>query len=129
MPISKKSAESPGASFTSTCSSTSYKFMVLEAATDADIRWCLKHAVFFYSFHSCDGLADLFRSMFPDSTIAEKFCLQKGKCAYFINYVIAPHFRPTLTNNVKDSEFYAVSFDESSNTLMQMGQMDLVVNN
>ena len=129
MPISKESAESPGASFTSTCSSTSYKFMVLEAATDADIRWCLKHAVFFYSFHSCDGLADLFRSMFPDSTIAEKFCLQKDKCAYFINYVIAPHFRPTLRNNVKDSEFYAVSFDESSNTLMQMGQMDLVVNN
>ena len=29
-------------------------------------------------------------------------------------------------NNVKDSEFYAVSFDE---TLIQMGQMDLVVNN
>ena len=126
MPISKKSAESPGASFTSTCSSTSYKFMVLEAATDADIRWCLKHVVFFYSFHSCDGLADLLRSMFPDSTIAEKFCLQKDKCAYFINYVIAPHFRPTLMNNVKDSEFYAVSFDE---TLIQMGQMDLVVNN
>ena len=100
--------------------------MVLEAATDADIRWCLKHVVFFYSFHSRDGLADLLRSMFPDSTIAEKFCLQKDKCAYFINYVIAPHFHPTLMNNVKDSEFYAVSFDE---TLIQMGQMDLVVNN
>ena len=129
MPISKESAESPGASFTSTCSSTSYKFMVLEAATDGDIRWCLKHVVFFYSFHSCDGLADLFRSMFPDSTIAEKFCLQKVYCAYFINYVIAPDFHPTLMNNVKDSEFYAVSFDESSNTLIQMGQMDLLVNN
>ena len=129
MRISKESAESPGASFTSTCSSTSYKFMVLEAATDADIRWCLKHAVFFYSFHSCDGLADLFRSMFPDSTIAEKFCLQEAYCAYFINYVIAPDFRPTLMNNVKDSEFYAVSFDESWNTLIQMGQMDLLVNN
>ena len=80
-----------------------------------------------YSFRSCDGLADLFRSMFPDSNIAEKFCLQKDKCAYFINYGIAPHF-PILMNNVKVSEFYAISFDESLNTGIQMGQMDLAVN-
>ena len=81
-----------------------------------------------YSFRSCDGLADLFRSMFPDSNIAEKFCLQKDKCAYFINYGIAPHFPSILMNNVKVSEFYAISFDESLNTGIQMGQMDLVVN-
>ena len=31
-------------------------------------------------------------------------------------------------NNVKDSEFYAVSFDENLNTFIQMGQMDLFVN-
>ena len=62
-----------------------------------------------YSFRLCDGLSDLFSRMFPDSTIAEKFCLQKDKCAYFINYGIAPHFRSILMNNVK---FFAVSFDE-----------------
>ena len=73
-----------------------------------------------------DGFADLFRSMFPDSTIAEKFCLQKDKCAYFIYYGIAPHFRSILMNNVKDSELYAISFDESLNTVIQMGEMDLV---
>ena len=66
-----------------------------------------------YSFCSCDGLADLFRSMFPDSNIAEKFCLQKVKCTYFINYAIALHFPSILMNNVKDSEFYAISFDGS----------------
>ena len=38
MPVSKGSAESPGASFTSTCSSTLDKFVVLEAATDTEIR-------------------------------------------------------------------------------------------
>ena len=54
--------------------------------------------------------------MFPDSTIAEKFCLQKGACAYFINYGIALHFCSILMNNVKDSLFYAISFDESLNT-------------
>ena len=29
-------------------------------------------------------------------------------------------------NNVKDSEVYAISFDESLNTVIQMGEMDLV---
>ena len=71
-----------------------------------------------YSFCSCDGLADLFRSMFPDNAIAEKFCLQKDKCAYFINYGIAPHFCSILMNNIKDSEFYAISFDQSLNTII-----------
>ena len=51
--------------------------------------------------------------MFPDSTIAEKFCLQKGKCAYFINYGIALHFPSILMNNVKDSAFYAISLHKS----------------
>ena len=99
-----------------------------EAATDAEIRWCLKYMVYSYSFRSCDGLANLFRNIFPDSTIAEKFCLQKGKYEYFINYGIVPHFDSFLMNNVKDSAFYAISFEESSNTVIQMGQMDIVVN-
>ena len=128
MSVSKGSAESPGASSTSTCSSTLDKFVVREAATDAEIRWCPKYMVSSYSFGSCDALADLFRSIFPDSAIAEKFCLQKGKCAYFINYGIAPHFRSILMNNVKDSAFYGNSLGESLNTAIQMGQMDTVVN-
>ena len=125
-PVSKGFAESPGASSTSTCSSTLDKFLVPEAATtDAEIRWCLKNVVSCYSFRSCDGLADLFRSMFPDSTIAEAFFfffLQKDKCVYFINYGITPLFHSLLMNNVKDPELYAISFDESLNTVIQMGQ-------
>ena len=118
MPISKGSH---------TCSSALDKFVVPEAVTDAEIKWCLENVVSSYSFYSCDGLADLFSSMFPDSTIAEKFCLQKDKCAYFINYGIAPHFCSILMNHVKDSEFYAISFDESLSTVIQMGNMDLVM--
>ena len=121
MSVSKGSAESPGASSTSTCSSTLDKFVVTEATTDAEIRWCPKYVVSSYLFGSCDVLADLFRSMFPDSTIAEKFCLQKDKCAYFINFGIATHFCSILMNNIKDSEFYAILFDESLNTVIQMG--------
>ena len=39
-PVSKGSAESPDASSTSTFSSTLDKFVVPEAVTDAEIRWC-----------------------------------------------------------------------------------------
>ena len=108
MPVSKGSAESPGASSISTFSSTLDKFV--------EIRWCLKYAVSSNSFGSCDELADLFNIMVLDSTIAEKFCLQKCKSACFINYGIAPYFRSILMNNVKDSAFYAISFDESFNS-------------
>ena len=128
MPLSKGSVESPGASSTSTCSNALDKFVVPEAATDTEISWCLKIVVSSCSFGSCDGLADLFSSMFPDSTIAEKFCLQKDKCAYFINYGIATHFRPILMDNVKGSEFYVILFDKSLKTIIQMGQMNLVAN-
>ena len=92
MLVSKGSADSTDASCSSTFSSTLDKFVVTEEATDSEIRWCPKYVVSYCSFRSCDGLADRFRSMFPDSTIAEKFCLQKGECAYFINNGIAPHF-------------------------------------
>ena len=44
------------------------------------------------------------------------------------HYVIAPHFHSILINIVKDSEFYAISFNESLNTVIQMGHMDLAVN-
>ena len=125
MPMSKGSAESPGTSSTSTCTSTLDKFVVSEAATDAEIMWVLKNVVSFYSFCSCDGLTDLFGGMFPDGTIAEKVCLQKDKCAYFIDYGIAPHFRSILMNNLNDSE---ISIDESLNTVIQMRQTDLLVN-
>ena len=47
-PISKGSAESPGASSTSTFPSTLDKFVVPEAVTDAEIRWCPKYVVSSY---------------------------------------------------------------------------------
>ena len=70
----------------------------------------------------------LFKAMFPDSAIAEKFSLQKDKCAYYLNYRIASHFRSILVDEVQKSEYYSASFDESQNSVIQMGQMDLVVN-
>ena len=108
--------------------STLDSYILPDAVTDAEIRWTLKNVLSSFSFRSSDGLSDLFKSMFPDSAIAQKFTLQKDKCAYYINYGIAPHFRSVLVGEVQKSEFFAASFDESLNSVIQMGQMDLVVN-
>ena len=66
--------------------------------------------------------------MFSDSIFAAKFSLQKDKCAYYLNYGIALHLRSILVDEIQKSEYYTASFDESLNSVIQMGQMDLVVN-
>ena len=72
-------------------------------------------------------MSGLLKAMLPDSAVAEKFSLQKDKCAYYLNYGIAPHLRSILVDEVQKSEYYAASFDESLNSVIQIGQMDLVV--
>ena len=101
--------------------------IVAGSTTDAEIRSTLKNVLSSFSYRSCDGLSDLFSSMFPDSEIAQKFSLGKDKCGYYINYRFAPYFRSILAKNLKDSDFFSVSFDESLNSVLQMGQMDVVV--
>ena len=42
--------------------------------------------------HSADDSRELFRAMFPDSTVAEKFSLGRTKASYIINYGLAEFF-------------------------------------
>ena len=108
--------------------STLDSYVMLYSVRDAEIRWTLKNVLSSFSFCSCDGLSGLFKAMFPDSAVAEKFSLQKDKCVYYLSYGITPHFRSILVDEVQKSEYYTASFDESLNSVIQMGQIDLVVN-
>ena len=63
--------------------------------------------------------------MFSDSKIAESFKLGKTKCGYFINYGLAPFFKTNLIKSVKDSSFFAASFDENLNRIYQDEQIDV----
>ena len=74
------------------------------------------------SLHSCDGLWGLFKAMFLDSAVADS-SLQKDKCAYYLNYGIAPYFQSILVHEVQKSEYYAASFDESLNLVIKIGQI------
>ena len=40
---------------------------------------------------------------------------------HYLNYGIAPHFRSILVDEVQKSEYHAASFDESLNSVIQMG--------
>ena len=63
--------------------------------------------------------------MFPDSEISFNLKLGKTKCAYLMNYGIAPHFKSNLLKSINNSSFYSLSFDESLNNVLQICQMDI----
>ena len=88
---------------------------------DSEIRWVLKNGSCAFSFRSCDGLAGLFRVMFYDSAIAQRFTLQKISVLTSSTMALLLIFK-TLINNVKQSEICAISFNESLNSVFQMGQ-------
>ena len=93
---------------------------------DAEIRWCLQVVQSKYSQRSCNGIVELFTVMFPDSDIAKKMTLKKDKCGYMITYGIAPHLEELLLSEIKSSPFYSLSFDESLNSKLQEGQLDIL---
>ena len=82
---------------------------------------------FKFSQRSYDDLQSLFSDMFPDSEIARKITLQKGKCQYVISHGLAPYCEQLLIQNFTASPCHSLSFDGSLNKKIQVGQMDLYV--
>ena len=79
------------------------------------------------SLNSCKQIVDLFRSMFPDSSVAKGFTLRPSKCSYVICHGIAPFFKTLLLDELKEASFYVMSYDEALNHITQTDQMDLIV--
>ena len=65
--------------------------------------------------------------MFPDSQIAKSFRLWETKCSCYLVFGLAPYFKETLSENIRSSPLYSVSFDESVNHHIQEEQMDVQV--
>ena len=53
--------------------------------------------------------------------------MSKTKCAYLINYGIAPYLRDNLLKDIKDSPYFSFSFDETLNRVVQDQQMDVQI--
>ena len=111
------------------CSQTNNltSLLLKSTVTKAEILWCLKTVLSHSSFRSCENISKLFSVMFSDSDIAKSFSLGKTKCAYFINFGIAPYFRDLLLKELKSSKYIVVSYDESLNAFLEEEQMDILV--
>ena len=101
--------------------------MTDDSVTRAEISWAVKVIMFSYSLSSCSGISKLFQTMFPDSKIAEHVTLSNDKCSYMICYGIAPYLQSVLMDELKETQMYVVSFDESMNSVTQNEQMDINV--
>ena len=102
-------------------------YVAKESVIKAEIIWVLKNVMSSFSLRSCDGIPDCFQEMFPDSKIANKFLLARTKCSYMITYGIAPYFASLLLEDIKLSESFSISFDDSLNSVTTNEQMDIVV--
>ena len=99
--------------------------IISESTLNAEILWTMKVIQSHFSFRSCEGINKLFAVMFPDSEISFNLKLGKTKCAYLMNYGIAPHFKSNLLKSINNSSFYCLSFDECLNSVLQSCQMDI----
>ncbi|XP_063229695.1 uncharacterized protein LOC134534921 [Bacillus rossius redtenbacheri] len=128
-PASASVVDSCHVTSVSSCSSSSSPSVSSHfSGTDvmnAEIRWALKCATSHYSLNSCEGLPELFKNMFPDSSIAKQFSCSATKCAYMICFGLAPHFKAAIFKTANEVEHYCLLFDESLNLSNQKKQMDI----
>ena len=96
-----------------------------QLAKKADIMWALKHLYNVLRDNSAKNVVGLFKTMFPDSKIGEKMQLESSKLKCVVNHGIAPYVKEILKNQVIDTVWFVVSFDESLNEVTQTSEMDI----
>ena len=90
----------------------------------AEILWALKTVMNHLSCNASSNTDKLFSQMFQDSDIARNFHCGKTKCTYLSKFGLAPYFKREAMSKVMDTgAFYAASFDESLNPILQEGQI------
>lgn len=103
------------------------QFLTNEKVLTAEIIWALNKIMCGFSARGASKSSDLFKVMFPDSYIAEKFSMQKDKLGYIVSYGLGPYFQNALCSDLKQCDYYCVAIDESLNKISQKGQMDFII--
>ena len=81
-----------------------------------------------YAMNGSSNTGELFKIMFPDSQIAQKFSCGKTKCSYLITHGLASYFHDRMLASLKDGDVkYVISFDESLNRTQQQEQMGMII--
>ena len=77
------------------------------------------------SMNSSSNSGALFTAMFPDSEIAKRFQCGRTKAGCVAHFGLAPYFSDIFYSQISNCPYYAISFVESLNNVVQKGQMDL----
>ena len=72
-------------------SSTMAKFALTKGQHKAEILWALKSVMSHFSYNSAHDITDVFKAMFPDSSIAQHMSCSPTKLSYMISFGIAPY--------------------------------------
>ena len=108
-------------------SSTMAKFALTKGQHTAEILWALKSVMSHFSYNSAHDITDVFKAMFPDSSIAQHMSCSPTKLSYMISFGIVPYFMELLLAEVKEAPCFVISFDESFNEELKKEQMDFIV--
>ena len=65
--------------------------------------------------------------MFPDSDTAKNFQMTSTKAIYIVYYRLAPQFKEMLLDNLKEVPHIVLCFDESYNSVIKKGQVDVLL--
>ena len=110
---------------TSSKPSNHIPYVVDDDVLDGEIMWCLHMVEPHLSCRSCDPMPNIFKRMFKNSPVAQKFKMKKDKAKYMIVYGLYPAFKEKLEARISSSPWFSVSFDESLNRHQQECQMDI----
>lgn len=88
-------------------------YNVNNSRISAELIWAMKCIASNYSAASCDGIGDVFKSMFPNS-VPDDFSLSRTKFRYFVADALGPYFRDHLTNDLSGA-YYTLIYDETTN--------------
>lgn len=80
----------------------------------AEMLWVLKCVAGNYSANSCDGSVEVFKLMFPDSSIPKLMTLGRTKHMYVIVHALGPYFYNHLIDDM-DGSYFSLQFDETTN--------------
>ena len=103
------------------------KMLINSSVLQAEVRLALKIVMSRYSEISCNYVTELFKIMFPDSDIAKSFTCAKTKCSCMIVYGLAPYFQSCRLDDLMDSAYHVISFDECFTSVLHFGQMDFAI--
>ena len=97
---------------TSTTSVTLTQCISRDDVLNGEELWAIKTVMLYYAVNSSSNTGELFKMMFPDSQIAQKFSCGKTKCSYLITHGLASYFHDRMLASLKDGDVkYVISFE------------------